>query len=203
LVIKLDSYRKVLCPREQIIFVSFISEGRARNDDASMPCPILCFAVSSVSKRLIACNASRTNEKHHSRLSSNWTAAAAAAAAPINLWQSCDAVANDDDKFHVERRGGRDRCCTSVNLSSSWQFISSFVVDVTWLQQLVITMSSITSFVISPDMLLYAVTLLSRMSEGKCSVLMLHSNVVFHLFALCLYLLNCLFSRLAFNVALS
>ena len=56
-------------------------------------------------KRRFACDAGSAEQhrKAFVRRSSNWTDAAAAAAA-IDLWHSCDVVANDNDKFHRAAR---------------------------------------------------------------------------------------------------
>jgi len=63
----------------------------------------------------------------------------------------------------------------SIRRGRSWPFSRRLVIDNILLQQLgwlVVAMSGVNSFIIGPDMLLYAVTLLSQMSEGKrCMVL--------------------------------
>ena len=106
---------------------------------------------------------------------SNWTAASAAATAAAAVHRSTyDVVVTSlpADTTNLTGRRGVDRCIRTVRRSSVvWfpfirQLISNFVIGITLAA--VITMSSISSFVISPDVLLYAVTLLSRLSDGKC-----------------------------------
>ena len=143
---------------------------------------------------------SRTNEwKACLHRSSNQTdAAAAAAAAAVSLWRRCDVVVSDDDKFNgaagvprspaADTPHGNSRTIRrpSDTLRSSPFYRSHLVIDSILLLQLAFTMSNVNSFIICPDvlLLLYVVTLLAQMSQGKRFNVTPHGSFLSHFFIL-------------------
>jgi len=165
--------------------------------------PILCFAVFCCASISDWSRVMRLNRAHgwkaliRSSLIKLTATAAAAAAAPYDI------VA---DEFHDRVRGDRPLPYLHRYPSSVLSNNLCFVIAT----EAVIAMFSITSFIsVNPDVFLYAVTLLCRMSEGKrwCftpTLCYMHVLFVIPLIACCFYLvLNVVISEYFFLIWLS